>query len=156
MAFFSLHCPNCISTLGSTRVGSVGIIMFWTVSGVLHLEKSTSGGLGVEYIQSSLDILGKLCLSTYCISSSGYVQVSGRKFHTSIQTIDSRGTMLDGGSPHSSQHVGRCSSALFCHKRSWCGWFSRPGVQGSAMSVFNPLAARRYVLCRQTLNLNFI
>ena len=58
---------------------------------------------------------------------------------------------LDGGSlaPHSSQHVGRHSSAVPHHKRSCHGCFGRPGIQGSAISAFNPLAAQQCVLCRQ-------
>ena len=59
--------------------------------------------------------------------------------------------MLDGGSlaPHSSQHVGRCSLAVSYHKRSHHGCFGRPGAQGPAISVFNPLAAQWCVLPRQ-------
>ena len=59
--------------------------------------------------------------------------------------------MLDGGSlaPHSSQHVGQHSLVVPHHKRSFCGCLGRPGAQGSAISAFNPLAAQRYVLCRQ-------
>ena len=58
--------------------------------------------------------------------------------------FDSGGTMLDGGSlaPHSSQHVGRHSSAVAYHKRSHHGCLGRPGAQGSAKSAFNPLAAQ--------------
>ena len=108
-------------------------------------------GIGVECIQPSLDVSGKLCLSSSCISSSSYVQVSGRTCHRSFQTFDSSGTMLDGGSLafHSSQHVGRCSLALSCHKSSHHGCLSMPGAQGSAISAFKPLAAQRYVWCRQ-------
>ena len=65
--------------------------------------------------------------------------------------LDSSGTVLDGGSfaSHSSQPVGRYSSVLSCHKRSLHGCFSRPGAQGSAISAFNPLAAKGYMLHRQ-------
>ena len=50
----------------------------------------------------------------------------------------------DGNSlaPHSSQHVGRCSSAVPHHKRSCHGCLGRPGVQGSAICAFNPLAVQ--------------
>ena len=53
--------------------------------------------------------------------------------------FDSGGTMLDGGSlaSHSSQHVGRHSSAVSHHKKSHSGCFSRPGAQGSSISAFN-------------------
>ena len=50
---------------------------------------------------------------------------------------------------HSFQHYRRYSSALSCHKRSHCGCFKRSGAHRSAISAFNPLAAQRYVLCRQ-------
>ena len=36
-----------------------------------------------------------------------------------------------------------------CCKRSCHGCFGRPGVQGSVISALNPLAAQKYVLCRQ-------
>ena len=98
-----------------------------------------------------MDVSGRLHVSSPCISSSGSVQVSGRTCQRSTQTIDSGGTMLDEGSfaPHSSQHVGRHSLAVSCHKRSHCGCLGRPGAQGSALSAFNPLAAQWYVLHRQ-------
>ena len=50
--------------------------------------------------------------------------------------------MLDGGSlaSHSSQHVGRHSSALSHHKGPCCECFGRPGAQGSAISAFNPFS----------------
>ena len=68
-----------------------------------------------------------------------------------MQTFDFDGTMLDGGSltPHSSQHVGKCSSVVPHHKRSCHGRLRRPGIQGSAISVLNPLAAQDCVLGRQ-------
>ena len=60
----------------------------------------------------------------------------GTKCQRSTQIFDSGGTMLNGGSlaPHSSQHVGRHSSVVSCHKRSCCGCLSRPSAQGSAIS----------------------
>ena len=136
-----LAFPKCISTWGSTRGGSVGILMFYTVSAVLHLGNSiTSGDLGVECIHPSFDISGNLCLSSCCISSSHSVQVSGRTCHRSIQTFGSSSVMLDGCSLafHNSQHVGRNSSALSCHKRSHCECFGRPFAQGSVISTYNP------------------
>ena len=59
--------------------------------------------------------------------------------------------MLDGGTlaSYSSGNVGRCSSVLSQHKRSHHVCFSRPGDHGYVVFVFNPLAAQRYVLCRQ-------
>ena len=81
------------------------------MSALLHLGISTTGVLGAECLQPSMEDSGGLCVSSSCISSSGSVQVSGRTCQRSTQTIDSGDTMLDGGSlaPHSSQHVGRCS-----------------------------------------------
>ena len=113
---------------------------------LLHLGRSTtSGSLGVECLQPSLDISGKLCVSSSSISSSSSVHVSGRTCQRS--TFDAGGTMLDGGSlaSHSSQHVGRHFSVLYHHKRSCHGCFSRPHAQGSAISAFNPYAAQRCV-----------
>ena len=134
------------SYFGPSRGGSVGIFSFHSMPALLHLGIfTTSGGVGVECLQPSMDV------SFSWISSSGSVQVSGKTCQRSTQTIDSGGTILDGGSlaPHSSQHVGRCSSVVPCHKRSCCGCLSRPGTQGSALSAFKPLAAEQCVLCRQ-------
>ena len=102
------------------------------------------GGLGVECLQPSLEISGKLCVSSSGSGPSCSVQVSGRTCQWSAQTFDSGGTMLDGSSlaSHHSQHVGGCSLAVSHHKRSCCGCFSRTGTQGSAISAFNPLAAQ--------------
>ena len=99
---------------------------------------TTFGGFG---LQPYLDILGKLCVSSSCISSSGSVQDSGRTCQRSTQTLDSGGTMLDGGSlaPHSSQHVGRHSSMVSHCETSHHRCFVRPGAQGSAISAFNTL-----------------
>ena len=54
--------------------------------------------------------------------------------------------MLDGGSlaSHSSQHVGRHSSAVSHCKRSHHGCFGRPSAQGSAISAFNQLSNMCY------------
>ena len=151
VASSSLHCPGSISTLGSTRGWSVGILMYHSMSVVLHLGKSpSSGSLGVECIEFSFDISGMLCLSSSCISSSNSFQISGGTCHRSIQTLGS-GTMLDRSSlaSHISQHAGRHSLVLFCHKRSCHGCFDRPDAQGSAIAAFTPLAAQWYMLCRQ-------
>ena len=67
------------SPLGPSRGGPDGIFSFHSVPALLHLGISTiSGGLGVECLQPSLDVSGKLHVSSSCISSSGSVQVSGR------------------------------------------------------------------------------
>ena len=148
---FSLRCLRQHFTFGPSRGGPAGIFSFHSIPALLHLGISTtSGGLGVEYLQPSLDVSGRLCVSSSCISSSGSAQVSGRTCQRSTQTIDSGSTMLDGGSLalHSSQHVVRHSLVVPCHKRSCHGCLSWPGAQGSALSAFNPLAAQQCVLHR--------
>ena len=143
---------DSFSPLGPSRGGPAGIFLFQSIPALIHLGISTtSGGLGVECLQPSLDVSGKLCVSSSCISSSGSIQVFDRTCQRSTQTFDSGGTMMDGGSlaPHSSQHVGRHSLARPHHKRSDCGCLGRPGTQGSVMSVFNPLTAQGCVLHRQ-------
>ena len=138
--------------LGPSRGGVTGIFSFYSMTALFHLGNSTtSGGLGVECLQPSLDLSRKLCVSSSNSSSSSSVQVPGGPCQWSTQTFDSGGTMLDGGSlaSHSSQHVGRCSSVVSHHKRSHCGCFGSPGAHGSAISAFNPLAAQQCVLCRQ-------
>ena len=125
---------SSFSPLGSTRGGSAGILLYHSMPALLLLGNSTtSGGLGVEFLQPSLDISGMLCVSSSYFSSSTSVQVPGRTCQRSTQTFDSCGTMLDRGSlaPHSSQHVGRHSLAMSHHERSCCGCFSRPCVQGA-------------------------
>ena len=119
----------------------------WLISGttMYHLcnQWFCHSTLGVKCLQPSLDIWGKSLVSSSCISSSGSVQVSGRTCQRSSQTFYSGGTMLDEGSLdcHSSQHVGRCSSAVPHHKRSHHGCLNRPGAQGSAISALKSLAA---------------
>ena len=90
-------------------------------------------------------------VSSYCISSSSFLQVSGRTCHKSIETFNSGGTMLDTGSlsSQSSQHVGRCCWVMSCCKGSDCGCLGIPDGQESAISAFSPLAAWGYVLHRQ-------
>ena len=90
----------------------------------------------------------QVCVSSSDSGPSCSVQVSGRTCQQSTQTFDSGGTMLDGGSlaSHHSQHVSRCSSAVSHCKRSHHGCLGRPGSQGSAISVFDPLAGQQCVL----------
>ena len=103
---------------------------------------TTSGVIEVQCLQPSLDVSGKLCVSS-CISSSDSVQVSGRTCQMPTKTFDYGGAMLNGGSlaPHSSQHVGRHTLVVPHHKRSHHGCLGRPGTQGSVISAYNPLAA---------------
>ena len=132
--------------------GSAGILPYHSVPVLLHLGNlTTSGGLGVECLQPSLDVSGKLYVSSSCIGPCSSVHIPDRRCQRSNQTFDSDGTMLDGGSlaSHSSQHIGRHSSVLSHHKRSCHGCFGRPCAQGSDIYAFNPLAAQRCMLCRQ-------
>ena len=138
--------------LGPSRSGPTGIFSFYSMQALFHLGNSTtSGGLGVESLQPSLDFSGKLHVSTSSSSPSSSVQVSGRTCQWSIQTFDSCGTLLDGGSlaSHSSQHVGRCSSVVSHHEISHIVCFGRPGTQESVISAFNPLVPQQHVLHRQ-------
>ena len=62
---------------------------------LLHLVISTtSGDLGVECLQQSLKVSGKLCVSFSHISSSSSVQVSDITYQRSTQKFDSDGTFL--------------------------------------------------------------
>ena len=133
------------SPLGPSRGGPPGIFSFYSMPALFHFGISTtSGGLGVKCLQPSLEISGKLCVSSSGSGPSCSVQVSSRTCQWSTQTFTPGGAMLDGGSlaSHSSQHAGRCFSAVPSSKRSHCGCFGRPGTQGSAISAFNPLAAQ--------------
>ena len=110
-SIFSLRWLEQLLPLGSSTGGSAGILPYHSMLALLHWGNLLLGGLGVECLQMSLDISGKLCVSSSCINSSSSVQVSGRTCQRSTQTFDSGGTMLDGGSlaSHSFQHVGRHS-----------------------------------------------
>ena len=108
-----------LSPLGPSGGGPAGIFSFYSMPALFHLGNSTtSGGLGIECLQPSLDFSGKLCVSFSSSSSSGSIKVSGRTCQRSTQTFDSGGALLDGGSlaSHSSQHVGRCSLVVAHHK----------------------------------------
>ena len=102
------------------------------------------GALGLNAFNHPWMFQVSYVFSPSSISSFKSAKVSGRTCQRSTQTFDSGGTMLDGSSlaPHSSQHVGRCSSMVPHHKRSHCACFSRPGAQGSAISAFNHLAVQ--------------
>ena len=70
--------------------------------------------------------------------------MSGGTCHSSIHISYSSSILLDGGFLNS-QNVGRYSSLVFFDKKFCHGCFGRPGVQGSAITAFNPLAAQRCV-----------
>ena len=147
---FSLRWLKWLFTFGPTRGGSAGIILYHSMPPLLYLGISTTcGGLSVESLQPSLDVSGKLSLSCSCISCSSSVQVSGRTCQRSTLTFDFGGALLDGGSlvSHSCQHV-RHSLVVSHHKKSCHGCFSWSCAQWSDISVFNPLAGQRCVLCR--------
>ena len=119
MASSSLHSSNSVSTLESTEAGSVSILTYQSMSALLHLVKSTtSGSLGFEHFSPSVNISVELCISFFKINSPNSVPFSGRTCDRWIQTCNSSGTMLSGGSIacHSSQHDGRHSLSVFCHK----------------------------------------
>ena len=149
---FSLRWLRQLFTFGPSRGGPAGIFLFCSMPALFHFGNSTAcGGLGVECLQPSLEFSGKLCVSSSGSGPSCSVQVSSRTCQWSTQTLMSGGFMLNGGSlaSHSSQHAGRCSSAVSHHKGSHHRCFGRPGVQGSAISAFNSLVAQGCVLCRQ-------
>ena len=116
---FSLRWLRLLFTFGTFQRWTCRYLLIPLNASIITLRISTTlGGLGLECLQPSLDSSGKLLVSSSCISSSGSVQVSGRTCQQSTQIFDSGGIMLDGGSlaPHSSQHVGRHSSAVSHHK----------------------------------------
>ena len=86
MVYSSLHSLTGISTLGSTRGGSVGTFMCQSVSALYHLGKFTTfGSLGVECFQTSLDISDDLCISSPYIISPSSVHVSGKICHSQFR-----------------------------------------------------------------------
>ena len=112
------------SPLGPSKGGPPGIFSFYSMPTLFHFGNSTaSGGLGVECLQPSLEISGKLCVSFSGSGPSCSVQVSSRTCQWSTQMFTSGVSMLDGGSlaSHSSQHAGRCSLAVPSSKRSHHG-----------------------------------
>ena len=142
---------SSFSPLGSCRGGPSGNLLYHSLPALLHLGISTtSGGLGVECLQPSLNISGKLCVSSSCSGSSSSVQVSGRTCQRFTHDIrfwwHHVGGRLFGS--NSSQHVGSHSSAVSHPKRSWHGCFGRPGALGSTIFAFNPLAPQWCLLCR--------
>ena len=87
------------SPLGPSRGGPAGIFSFLSMPALLYIGICTTcGGLGVECLQPSMDVSGRLRITSSSISSSGSVQVSGRICERPTQTFDSGDTMLDGGS----------------------------------------------------------
>ena len=105
---------------GSTRVGSVGILTYLSISSS-HISSP-----------SSVQVSGRTCHRSIQNSYCSYTLFS-RSFFTS----------------HSSQHVGRHSLLVSYCKKSHYEWLNRLGVQGSAVAAFNCLDTQRCVFQRQ-------
>ena len=182
MASSPSHGISSFLLLESTRGGSVGILPYHSMPTLLHLGNSLHlGALGLnvfscpwmfqvsnvfppptlvplvlsnflaEHVRGQLRLL---ILVAPCWMEAPRLPTVLNMLADVPQHFDSGGTMLDGGSlaSHSSQHAGRCSSALSHCKRSHHGCFGRLSSQGSALSAFNPLAAERCVLCTQVFS----
>ena len=119
---FLLQHSSCnISTFRSNNGGFNGILMYQSVSALLHFGESiTFRRLRVRCFQTSLAVLGGLCISSSCVSSNSFVQVSGQSCHRSSQTWYPCRTLFGGSSLAflCYQHVGRCSSSVSHGKRS--------------------------------------
>ena len=118
MASTSSHSTSIIVTLRSTGSGFVEILMYQSLSELLHLlESTTFGSHRVECFQLSLEELGDLCIFSSCLSFPSSVHFSGRMCHRSIETSRSTCTLLDEFFfvSHNYQHVGRYSSSVSHH-----------------------------------------
>ena len=70
MASSPSDSSSSFSPLGPSRGGSAGIFSFHSMPVSLHLGiPTTSGDLGVEFLQPSLKVSGKLHVSSSCINS---------------------------------------------------------------------------------------
>ena len=80
---------DSFSPLGLSRGGSAGFFSFYSMPALFHFGNSTtSGGLGVECLQPSLDLSGKLCVSSSSSGPSCSVKVSSRTCQQSTQTFE--------------------------------------------------------------------
>ena len=137
--------------LWSQPGGYTGILPYHSMPALLHLgNTTTSGGLGAECLQPSLDVSGKLCFSS-CIgplvlSKFLMEHVKGQPRHLILvascwMEVPWLPTVL---------HM---LTVILWHcpiiKRSCHRCFGRPCAQESAKSAFNPLAVQRCVLGRQ-------
>ena len=76
------------SPLGPSRGGPAGIFSFYSMPTLFHFGNSTaSGAFGVQCLQPSLEISGKLCVSSSSSGPSCSVQVSSRTCQWSTQDI---------------------------------------------------------------------
>ena len=81
----SSHYSDCVSSMGSTRGGSIDILTYQSVSALLQLVKcSPSWGLGIECFQPSLGLPGELCISSSSFSSPGSIHVPDGMCHQSV------------------------------------------------------------------------
>ena len=123
VASSSSHCQSSFPVLEATADGSVGFLMYHTMSALLHSIKSYQE-FGVESIPSyvfPLLALIPLVLSKFLVEPV-----------KSIVTSYSNGTMLGGGSlpSHSSPYFARCSSLVSHHKGSHHGCFVGQVLKG--------------------------
>ena len=94
----SLHSSGCISSLGSTRGGFLGILTYQSISVLLHLGKSsTSAGLGVECFQPPLAYQVSCMFPPPTLVPLVY-PVPGKLWHRSTEASYAYGTLLDGHS----------------------------------------------------------
>ena len=91
----SSYSPSSLPALESTSNGSVGFLMYQSVSALFQSAVTiTSRSFGVDGIQPSMEVSGEVCPSSSSINSSS-VQVYSRTCHKSVQTSYSSGIMLD-------------------------------------------------------------
>ena len=143
----SSHDQSGFSPLGSLRGTSAGILPYHSIPASLQLgNTTTSGGFGVEYLQQSLEVSGKLCVSSSCISSSSSINVSGG---TCLLILVAPCWMEAPWLPTVLNLLADIPWHHAIVKDLSHGCFSVPHGQRSAISAFNPLAAQRCVLHRQ-------
>ena len=76
------------SPLGPSIGGPTGIFSFYSMPALFHLENSTtSGGLGVECLQPSLDFSGKLFVSSSGASFSSSVHVLAEHVNNQLRHL---------------------------------------------------------------------
>ena len=138
--------------LEPSRGGPVGIIMYQSVSGLLHLGKPTSvGTLNVKHFEPSLDISSDLFPAPTSIPHVlSIFQVDPVKGHFRLLILVEP-CWEAYLSSHSCQYVGKHFSSVSYNEKSHQGCFGRLGYQRCPITTFNPLAVQRSVM--QTRNL---
>ena len=116
-----------------------------------------SGSLGVEYFQLSLDMSAELCVLPPALASVVLCKVLVEHVRDQFRllTLVVPCWMEFLWLPMILKLLEYVTPLVFCHKRSYHGCSSRPGAQGSSIAAFNPLAAQRYVFCRQGFSSSF-